>query len=65
MRVEVTPRRAEAVPGQPLAVVVTIANTSTVIGGYAIRVLGADPSWVQMDSQQISLFPDETRTVMA
>ena len=45
MRVDVNPRHAEVTPGQPLAVTVTIANTATVIGGYTIRVLGADPSF--------------------
>lgn len=65
MRLDVSPRRADITPGVPLHVTITIANTSTVIGGYVIRVLGADPSWVQLDADQISLFPDETRAVIA
>ncbi len=40
-----------------------ITNTSEVIGGYTVRVLGADPGWVAMDVDQISLFPDEQRVV--
>lgn len=65
MRVDVTPRKADIVPGQAMAVVITITNNSLVIGGYAIRVLGADPGWVQLDADQVSLFPDESRTVTA
>jgi hypothetical protein len=65
MRVDVTPRHAEAVPGVAQAVTVTITNTSQVIGGYTIRILGADPGWVQLETDQISLFPDESRTVNA
>lgn len=65
MRVDVSPRRADIVPGHPQQIAITIANTSTVIGGYAIRVLGADPGWVRLDAEQVSLFPDETRTVHA
>ncbi len=61
MRVDVTPRQADILPGQPHPLTVTIANTSTVIGGYAIRVLGADPGWVQLETDRISLFPDQSR----
>ena len=57
MRVDVTPRAAEIGPGQQLFLTVTITNTSTVIGGYQVRMLGADPGWVQMDGEQVSLFP--------
>ena len=63
MRVDVTPRRAEILPGQPQPLTITIANTSSVIGGYAIRVLGADPGWVQLETDRISLFPDQARAV--
>ena len=63
MRVDVTPRQADIVPGQPLFLTLTITNTAEVIGGYTVRVLGADPGWVAMDVEQISLFPDEVRIV--
>jgi 5-hydroxyisourate hydrolase-like protein (transthyretin family) len=63
MRVDVTPRQAEIVPGVELPLTVTITNTSSVIGGYAIRILGADPGWVALDADQLSLFPEESRTV--
>src|SRR6266550_538588 len=65
MRVDVSPRRADVTPGQPLVVTVTITNTGLVIGGYVVRMLGADPGWVALDTDQVSLFPDETRTVTA
>lgn len=63
MRVDVSPRQLEVTPGLAQALTVTIANTETVIAGYAIRVLGADPSWVELDADDLALFPDETRTV--
>jgi hypothetical protein len=63
MRVDVTPRAAEISPGIPLTVTVNISNTSNVIGGYSLRVLGADPSWVDVPDERISLFPDETGSV--
>lgn len=63
MRVDVTPRQVELVPGQPVVLTVTITNTTTVIGGYRLRVLGADPSWVHLGVDQVSLFPDEVRVV--
>jgi len=65
MRVLVTPTQIAVVPGQPQPVAITITNTASIIGGYAVRVLGADPGWVQLDTDQVSLFPDETRTVVA
>lgn len=63
MHVDVEPRRFELQPGIPQAIVVTISNTGTVIGGYAVRVLGADPSWVQVPEEEVSLFPEESRAV--
>ncbi len=63
MRVEVTPRQVDIAPGQPVLLTLTITNTTDVIGGYTVRVLGADPGWVTMDVEQISLFPDEVRVV--
>ncbi|MEO9139102.1 MAG: carboxypeptidase regulatory-like domain-containing protein [Jatrophihabitans sp.] len=65
MRVLVTPQQTAVTPGQAQPIAITITNTSTVIGGYSVRLLGADPGWVNFDADQISLFPDETRTVIA
>lgn len=65
MRVDVFPRQAEVIPGQQQVVSITVTNTATVIGGYAIRLLGADPGWVQLEVDEISLFPDESRTLTA
>ena len=65
MRVDISPRRLEVTPGVPQEVSITVSNTDTVIGGYVLRVLGADPSWVALEAGEISLFPDESRTVTA
>lgn len=63
MRVEVAPRAADILPGQPIQLTLTLTNTSELIGGYSVRVLGADPGWVTLEVEQISLFPDEVRVV--
>lgn len=63
MHVDITPRRFDLAPGVPQAIIVTISNTGTVIGGYAVRVLGADPSWVTLPDEEISLFPEESRSI--
>ena len=60
MRVDVSPRRLTAFPGEPAAVTISVANTSTVITGHRIRVLGVDPRWVSLDLEDLSLFPDTT-----
>ena len=41
-----------------------VTNTGDLIGGYTLRVLGADPSWVQLDTDQLSLFPGTSQTVL-
>ncbi len=58
MRVEVEPRSATIVPGQPAVLTVRVVNTGTVISGHRVRVLGVDPRWVHLDQDQLSLFPD-------
>lgn len=65
MRVDVLPRRIDVPGGQPVTVVTTIVNTGSVIGGYTVRVLGADPTWVELDTAELSLFPEESATVTA
>ncbi len=60
MRVDVTPRQIEVMPAVTVPITVTISNTSAVIGGYTVRVLGADPGWVTLPEEQLSLFPDES-----
>ncbi|KQW45985.1 hypothetical protein ASC77_18950 [Nocardioides sp. Root1257] len=65
MYVELSQRRIIAVPRRPEPIEITISNTSDVIGGYTLRFLGADPSWIEIDETEISLFPDETRTITA
>lgn len=63
MRVDVSPRHLTFVPGSKQPIKVTIANTETIIAGFTIRVLGADPGWVEMNTDEIALFPDESREV--
>ncbi|QDB79135.1 hypothetical protein FE251_06940 [Georgenia wutianyii] len=61
VRVELEPRRLTAGTGEP--VIVTVTNTGDVIGGYAVRVLGADPAWVRLSDPEPRLFPGESTTV--
>ena len=63
MRVELSVRRLQVVPGVASALTVTVTNTSEVISGYTVRFLGADPDWVAVDDPEISLFPDATAEV--
>lgn len=63
MRVQIVPDRVELVAGVPIEAMVSITNTGDIIGGYHLRVLGADPSWVRIDAENLSLFPDTTETV--
>jgi 5-hydroxyisourate hydrolase-like protein (transthyretin family) len=65
MRVFVTPDRIELGPESTVEVLITVHNTGTLIGGYQLRVLGADPSWVSLQADSLSLFPDESQTVTA
>ena len=64
MRVDVGPRSSQAKPGRPLPITVTITNTGELIGGYTLRVLGADPSWVRLERERLSLFPGSSQTVL-
>ncbi|MDQ1685445.1 MAG: hypothetical protein QOC82_2182 [Frankiaceae bacterium] len=57
MRVEVDRRRAPATAGSPVKFVVTVTNTTDLIGGYTARILGLDPTWVQTEPERLSLFP--------
>ncbi|NED93733.1 carboxypeptidase regulatory-like domain-containing protein [Phytoactinopolyspora alkaliphila] len=62
MRVVVEPRIIE-VTGEQSRLTVQITNTSEIISGYAIQVLGADPDWVAVDDAAPTLFPGSTTTV--
>ncbi|MCW2603751.1 MAG: carboxypeptidase regulatory-like protein [Pseudonocardiales bacterium] len=65
MRVEVSPTRLEGMAGMSHTVTITITNTGDLIGGYAVRVLGADPEWVSLDNQAMSIFPEASTVVVA
>jgi len=60
MRLSVEPRRAVATPGTPTTLGVVVTNGSDVISGYVLRVLGADPSWVEIEDPSPRLFPGES-----
>lgn len=63
MRLDIAPRRLPTPAGEPVALAVEISNTGDLISGYTVRVLGADPAWVQVDEPQPRLFPGESTTV--
>lgn len=65
MRVVVSPTRLEVSTGIPVQLEITVTNPGTIIAGYTLRLLGVDPSWVQLDDERVSLFPDESRTFVA
>jgi 5-hydroxyisourate hydrolase-like protein (transthyretin family) len=65
MRVFITPDRVELGEGNEVELHVTVHNTGTLIGGYHLRVLGADPTWVRLEAENLSLFPDTSQTVRA
>jgi uncharacterized membrane protein len=64
MRAALTPTTLTAEPGREIAVTVTVTNTSTIIGAYDIGVLGLDHSWVRIESERLSLFPDQTGSAL-
>ena len=64
MRVDIAPRSSVIEPGRTLAITVLVTNTGDLIGGYALRVLGADPSWVRLETDQLSLFPGTSQAVI-
>ncbi|MET3804460.1 5-hydroxyisourate hydrolase-like protein (transthyretin family) [Nakamurella sp. UYEF19] len=65
MRVDVTPKRIDLEQDTPFSISITVTNTGDLIGGYHLRVLGADPGWVRLETENLSLFPDTTETVRA
>jgi len=62
MRTNINPERQDIEPGREVIFVLSVTNTSTVISGHRIRVLGLDPSWVSIEDPTLSLFPDATGT---
>jgi hypothetical protein len=65
MRVEISPTRLEGMAGLAQTVTITITNTGDLIGGYAVRVLGADPEWIGLDHEAMSIFPEASAVVIA
>lgn len=65
MRLSVAPTKVQLEASQTFTVAITVTNTESVIGGYQVRILGADPAWVQIDTPDLSLFPETSQTVLA
>lgn len=65
MRVEVTPFRTTVVPGHPLALTITVFNTADIISAHRVRILGVDDRWVELDKDELALFPESSGTVTA
>lgn len=63
MHVDIAPRRVSVQPEVPTLVQATVSNTSDVIVGCSLRVLGADPSWVSLSEAEPRLFPHESTVV--
>ncbi|MGN6599794.1 MAG: carboxypeptidase regulatory-like domain-containing protein [Actinomycetes bacterium] len=64
MKISASERRVAVEPGRPASFSVSVTNTGDVISGHLIRVLGADPSWVRLDRERLSLFPGTSDTVV-
>ncbi|HEU4675680.1 MAG TPA: carboxypeptidase-like regulatory domain-containing protein [Motilibacteraceae bacterium] len=64
MRVTVTPPVVPLRRGVPAVVTVTVQNPHDIIAGASLRVLGADPSWVQLSDDRVSVFPGESQDVV-
>lgn len=62
MHVDVAPRRVSVIPGMSSELLITVTNTSDVIGGYSLRALGVDPEWAGIDQPEPRLFPGESTT---
>lgn len=58
MRVEVSPQRTTLIPGQPVILTVQVFNSTQIISGHRVTVLGVDERWVSVDNGELSLFPD-------
>ena len=65
VRVQVTPDRVELGEATPSRSTSPCTTPARLIGGYHLRVLGADPSWVTLETENLSLFPDASETVRA
>lgn len=63
MHVDASPPLVEMSAAASTTVVVTIANTTSLIDAYTVRAFGVDPQWVAVSAPRLSLFPGEVGTV--
>jgi hypothetical protein len=57
------PETIEVGPGDTGFVSIAITNTSAVIDAYRVQVFGLDPTWVDVQPAELSLFPGATENV--
>ncbi len=63
MIVEAGPSLLHHQTGSPGELRVRLENGRDTISLFTVRVLGADPDWVEIDDPQPSLFPGESREI--
>lgn len=59
LRADVSPTRVVATTDEPAVVAIEVTNMSEVIRSFQIGVIGLDPTWVQVDTPVLELFPGE------
>ncbi len=64
LRIHVEPERLRAAPAETVQMALSVFNTSDIIDGFDITVIGADQSWVVAEPDWISLFPDSEGSVI-
>lgn len=65
MRTALASEHLHVRPGVPTLLDVEVTNTADVIDGVTAEFEGLDPTWVQLVSPVISLFPESTSTLTA
>ncbi len=64
MRMDVSPDTVQLRQGIPAVFAITVTNPRDIICGAVVRILGADPAWVELSADRVSLFPGESTTVV-
>lgn len=64
LRMAVEPRRLAATPGEPFTLTLEVFNSSTIIDGYRVTILGLDQQWYLAAPEVLSLFPETDGTMV-
>ncbi len=56
--VRIEPGELGLSPGAPGTFAVTVYNSTDIIEGYSVSLIGLDPAWVAVDPAPLRLFPD-------